>query len=98
MELDIQELDIEQLWEMLERFQYLPFYTAKGLEFHYTIRGGEMFVDRKDKSITRATIELAFCRAQELDGLVPGPKKLNVFGASYIYPIFLKLGIIKPPL
>ncbi len=57
-----------------------------------------MFVNRRDKSITRATIELAFRRVQELDGHVPGPKKLNVFGASYIYPIFLKLGVIAPPL
>ncbi|MCD7845853.1 MAG: hypothetical protein LUG57_08410 [Oscillospiraceae bacterium] len=93
----IQDMDMNRLWEILERFQYLPFYTAKGLEFYYTLHGGEMFVSRKDKSITRATIELAFRRVQEMDGQVPGPKKLNVFGASYLYPIFQKLGFITRP-
>lgn len=56
-----------------------------------------MFVDRKDKSITRATVELAFRTALEVqraEGRVSGPKKLKTFGASYLYPIFLAFGII----
>lgn len=36
------------------------FVTAKGLTFTYAIRGNEMFVSRKDKSLTRATAMLAF--------------------------------------
>ena len=32
-------------------------------------------------------------KAQEL-GCVTGPKQLGVFGASYLYPVFLRLGII----
>ena len=67
------------------------------VEFVYEIRGNEMFVNRKDKSITRASISLAFEKALELqktEGTVKGPKKLNCFGASYLYPVFEKLGII----
>ena len=32
---------------------------------------------------------------QDGDGCVSGPKRLGTFGASYLYPVFLKLGIIK---
>lgn len=87
----------EALWNALEALEGEAFLTAKGLSFTYVIRGGELFVSRKEKSITRATVELAFQRALELGGDATGPKKLGVFGASYLYPIFLRLGILSPP-
>lgn len=87
------EPTVENLWEALLLFQSCPFHTAKGLEFSYTIKGGELFVSRKEKSITRSSVEMAFRRALAL-GEVSGPKKLGVFGASYLYPVFLRLGII----
>ena len=34
-------------------------------------------------------------RAAELDGVVPGPKTLGTFRASYLYGIFQRLGVIK---
>ena len=34
-------------------------------------------------------------KVMETEGCVKGPKKLGVFGASYIYPIFLELNLIK---
>ena len=52
-----------------------------------------MFVSRKEKSVTRASILVAYKKAQEL-GCVTGPTQLGVFGASYLYPVFLGLGII----
>lgn len=88
----------ERLWAALSAFQGVCFYTARKLAFTYVIRGNEMFVSRKDKSITRATVEIAFCRAVELqknEGMVSGPKKLGTFGASYLYPVFLSLGMIR---
>ena len=30
-----------------------------------------------------------------MDGKVKGPKKLGTFGASYLYPLLLKLGVIQ---
>ena len=70
------------------------FYTAKKLEYTYRIRGGEMFVDRKEKSITQATVFIAFHWALELGEKATGPKKLGTFGASYLYPVFQSLGIV----
>ena len=85
----------EALWDALCALQNRTFRTAKGLEYTYTIKGYEMFVDRKEKSITRSSVNIAFHRALELDRVVTGPKKLGVFGASYLYPIFIEIGLIQ---
>ncbi len=85
------------LWNALILYQDVPFVTSKNLQFTYSIRGYEMFVSRKDKSITRSTVNLAFGMAMKLlreDVPVSGPKKLGTFGASYLYPIFIHIGVI----
>lgn len=88
----------ELLWETIETCQGQPFSTMKGLEFSYRVKGYEMFVDRKNKSLTKSTVFMAFRKALELQkdgGPVTGPKKLGTFGASYIYPVFIQLGVIR---
>lgn len=85
----------DALWNLLIYIQGCVFLTAKGLKFSYKIKGGEMFVNRKSKSITQATVFMAFRKAMELGGVVAGPKKLGTFGASYLYPIFVRLGVIR---
>lgn len=85
----------DTLWSMLIYLQGCVFLTSKGLKFTYKIKGGEMFVNRKSKSITQATVYMAFRKALELRGAVVGPKKLGTFGASYLYPIFVRLGVIR---
>ncbi|MCD8375435.1 MAG: hypothetical protein LUD69_00640 [Oscillospiraceae bacterium] len=81
------------LWDTLALFSGYPFRTAKGLRFRYELKGGEMKVNRKEKTITRSTVEMAYEKARR--GPVTGPKKLGVFGASYLYPVFLRLGVIN---
>jgi hypothetical protein len=90
----------EKLWQELTYLQGCLFKTygrngVGGMDFTYKIRGGEMFVDRKEKSITRATVMKAYRRVVELDGAVKGPKVLGTFGASHLYPIFVKMGLIR---
>ncbi len=87
------------LWNALILYQDVSFVTSKNLQFTYAIRGYEMFVSRKDKSITRSTVNLAFGMALKLlreDLPISGPKKLGTFGASYLYPIFIRIGVIPP--
>lgn len=84
-----------QLWNTLLLFQEYPFHTSKGLKFTYSIKGNELFVTRKEKSITRSTILMAFQKALSLEGIVSGPKKLGTFGASYLYPIFMRIGVVR---
>jgi hypothetical protein len=100
---DRTEAEIEEkLWNELVYMQGCIFRTAgrsghDGVDIVYRIKGGEMFVDLKEKSITRATVMKAYRRVVELDGIVKGPKTLGTFGASYLYPVFVKMGIIKMP-
>lgn len=93
------------LWDALLVFQNYPFSTVKKLSFSYMMKGNELFVIRRDKeivwekkSITRATVELAFFNAMTLQKsgeYVTGPKKLRTFGASYLYPVFIQLGAVR---
>lgn len=57
--------------------------------------GNEIFVVidgvKKERSISRSTVDLAFqtyLTILQRDGTVTGPKKLGVFGASYLLPMF----------
>jgi hypothetical protein len=66
--------------------------------------GNEMWITtlpdkvRKEKSISRSTVDLTFKNAltvQAQEGFVSGPKKLNIPGAgSYLYPMFVRFGVI----
>ena len=90
----------QEVWALLQAHAGETFYTAKGLPFRYQIRGGELFVDRKSKSITISTVANALMRieAREAAGEpITGPKKIGCYGASYLYPVFLRLGIIHLP-
>lgn len=91
LEKTILSLNGDELWKLLEQHQGETFYTAKNLPFTYEIRGGEMFVDRRTKSITKATFERALERVKEDPEKVTGPKSLNVFGAPYIFALLLSL-------
>ncbi len=54
-----------------------------------------MLVNRKEKGITKATVMKAYSRVVEMDGLVKEPKQIGTFGASYLYPVFVKMGLIR---
>lgn len=87
----------EILWNAIILFEGYPFKTAKGLKYHYTIKGNEIFFSRKEKSVTRASVFMALETAIELhkNGIsITGPKMLRCFGASYLYPVFQRLGVI----
>lgn len=80
----------DRLWRAIELYAGEQFYTSKKLPFTYTVKGGELFCDRKEKSITRATILRAYEKiltAKEAGEPVRGPKQLGMFGAPYIWSI-----------
>ncbi len=88
----------ETLWNTLVRFEGYPFKTAKGLRYYYTVRGNEIFFSRKEKSVTRASVTIALETVieKQTTGLpITGPKMLRCFGASYLYPVFIRLGVIR---
>lgn len=86
------------MWELIRMLQGKSFTTAKGLEYCYGVKGNEIFVSRKSKSITRSTVKLSLksliaLRQQGRD--VEGPKMLGTFGASYLYPVFDYMGLLR---
>ncbi len=87
--------DFESLWDAIVLFDGYPFYTAKGLLFRYKVKGGELFVNRKEKSITESSVRICYEKAVEMNDDVSGPKKLGVFGASYLYPVLVRFGVMK---
>ena len=51
-------------------------------------------VTAEEKSITKASVMLAYWNVKRK--IVPGPKSMGgIFGASYLYPIFLRLGVCR---
>ena len=90
-------IDYDAVWQQLENNAGHTFTTTRGLEFTYSVIGHEMKISRKEKSITYSTVCLALDNAELLNYSVKGPKALKVFGASYLYPVLLDLGIIHVP-
>lgn len=90
----------EYLWEVLKQLSGCIFHTAgrghkSGVKFRFGVKGGEMKVDRKEKTITKATVLYAYWKAKDM-GIVKGPKALGVPGAhSYLLPVFLRLGVCQ---
>ena len=90
-----QTITIDNLWEIICARQGEVFYTKKKLPFTYCIKGGEMFTDRRDRSITRSTFERAFGKLQAEPERISGPKAQNVYGAPYVWAVLQCLGVIR---
>lgn len=93
--MDTEDAEI-YLWRTVEAFANYPFATEKGLPLKYAVKGGEVFFNRKEKSVTKATVMRAFHQARQIQaekGSISGPKELGTFGASYLYPVFLRIGV-----
>ena len=97
--LDIEDIHVVEckVWDALVKLQHCPYKTVKGLEYTYEIKGNEIFFDRKSKSVTRASVNKALETVIQLRNeniKITGPKKLGCFGASYLYPVFKKIGVL----
>lgn len=55
----IKAMTTTELWKAISTLTDRTFATAKGLPFTITFKGNELFVSRKEKSITRATVDMA---------------------------------------
>lgn len=101
MTIDTSVVNAQNLWEVIESRQGTVFYTKKGLPFTYQVRGGELFTDRRERSITLSTFEKAYEKliedrvGDEAPCRVTGPKSLNMYGAPYVWAVFMGIGFIK---
>lgn len=103
MKLNTSKITIENLWGVIVDHAGETFSTKKGLPFTYTIKGGELFTDRRERSITRSTFERAFLKlekdqnGEDAPRRIIGPKTLNVYGAPYVWAVFTGIGLIEEP-
>lgn len=103
MKLNTSRITVPGLWDVIRAYEGKQFLTKKGLPFTYTIKGGELFTDRRERSITRSTFEKAYeklIQDQVGEGApkkIVGPKTLNVYGAPYVWAVFMGIGLIEEP-
>ncbi|MCM1187436.1 MAG: hypothetical protein NC251_11290 [Lachnoclostridium sp.] len=89
------------LWGTIVAHQGKTFVTKKGLPFTYSIKGGELFTDRRERSITKSTFDKAYeklkqdCTGDNPPHKIAGPKSLNMYGAPYIWAVFMGIGLIE---
>lgn len=101
MKFDNSSIPIDSLWDVIAENQGKRFMTKKGLPFTYHIKGGELFTDRRERSITRSTFEKAYEKLQAdqtgegVLGRIVGPKTLNMYGAPYVWAVFVGIGLIQ---
>ena len=85
---------IEATWQLLQQHQMTRRRHGQKL------RGGELSVNRRRKSITVSTVRRALEKITLLEAageVITGPKKIGCYGASYLYPVLLALDVLERP-
>lgn len=101
MTFNTSKINLPGLWDVIRAHEGKIFLTKKGLPFTYTIKGGELFTDRRERSITRSTFEKAYEKliqdqvGEAAPKNIVGPKTLNVYGAPYVWAVFMGIGLIE---
>lgn len=97
----------DALWNCIVAFAGYSQKTTSGLKHSCSFKlnrhgqqGNELKISRKSKTITRSSIEMALAAVVKLekDGYpvkMTTPKEPGVFGASYIYPLFIRFGLVE---
>lgn len=65
-----------------------------GLKYTYVVKEQKILLSQKEKSITRTSVDQALQVVQELNRQVSDPEMLEVSGVAYLYPVFIRLGLI----
>lgn len=101
MRLNTSKITVPGLWDVIRAYEGKEFLTKKGLPFTYTIKGGELFTNRRERSITKSTFEKAYEKliqdqiGENAPKRIVGPKTLNVYGAPYVWAVFMGIGLIE---
>lgn len=77
-------------------FHRLSIYTSREMKFSYTVHGSKIQADWKNKTIMKTTVLLFIDQVLEMKNegkKITGSKKIGTFGASYLYSIFMRIGL-----
>lgn len=91
----LMEILEEALWNTIKVFSGYFFETAEGERFCYNVSGDEILVLKSRESITRADVTIALKEILKLNGVVESLQNMKVPGAGYLYPVFLRFGLIR---
>ena len=83
------------LWNTIKAFNGYFFETAEGERFCYSVSGDEILISKRKESIIRVDVNLAVEEILELNGVVESLQNMKVPGAGYLYPVFLRFGLIR---
>ena len=86
------------LWNVVELFACYPFKTTEGSKFSYSVRGNEMYINRDTLVITLETVDAAYQEVLKLSSRgvdITESKQIDSLVASYLFPMFVRFGIIK---
>ena len=83
----------EVLWNTIKVFSGYFFETADGERFCYSVSGDEILVLKSRESITRVDVNIAL--EEILESKASSLQKLKAHGARYLYPVFLRFGLIR---
>lgn len=86
------------------KFKYIVSPEGSGTGHHYNGEevpgyGNELFIidycgTQREKSISRSSVDYAYGIVRKKGIQVSGPIELKIFGSSYVYAIFVRLGVI----
>ena len=85
----------ETLWNTIRVFSGYFFETSEGERFCYSVSGDEILISKRKESIIRVDVNLAVEEILELNGVVESLQNMKVPGAGYLYPVFLRFGLIR---
>lgn len=84
------------------KFKYIVSKSGSAGDQHYDGEsvegyGNELWIisaygEKREKSITRSSVDYALKIAREMD--VKGPKQLKIYGASYVFSLFKRFGLV----
>ena len=85
----------KMLWDVIVLHAGCIFYTISGKRFRYKIKENEMILDCSNNILTKDVVIKSFHKVMNMECKVSGPKQLGGNGASYIFSVFSRIGVIK---
>lgn len=85
----------DAVWNTMKLFQEYTFYTVDHHKFRYTMSKDEIIINRNDKKIAKILVDAAIKKVIVKENIISRPEDMNVSDAEYLYPIFVRIGVIK---
>ena len=85
----------DAVWSTMKLFQEYTFYTVDHHKFRYTMSDDEIIINGNDKKIEKALVDTAIKKVIAKEKFISGQEEMDVPDAEYLYPIFIRIGIIK---